>query len=136
VAFTSIVAISPPWRRSPQYVVTCRFYCEGFSRPIPSLFLLDSGADTTTIVAERFGLNFKKLKKGSTALTPAGPVETRAVNNVILIFSTENGKTHAEMLDRVDVISLPEAPFHGILGMDILGRFKWYRDKYLWRLKK
>jgi hypothetical protein len=120
----------------PRYVVGCRFYCAGLNNAVSSLFLLDSGADTTTIVAERFGLRFKSLKKGSVALTPAGPIKTRVVEDVILVFLTENAKRHAEVLDRADVISLPVSPYHGMLGMDILGRFNWQREQYVWRLKK
>jgi hypothetical protein len=103
---------------------------------VPSIFRLDSGADTTTIVAERFGLRFSSLERGSFALTPAGLIETRVARDAILIFLTENGKPHVEVLETVDVISLPQSPYHGMLGMDILGRFNWERNQYFWRLKK
>jgi len=36
----------------------------------------------------------------------------------------------------VDVVSLPEAPFHGILGLDVLDRFGWKKTRNLWILEK
>ena len=126
-----IVASKAPY--SKLYEVSCRLYCDGFTRPIPSTFLLDSGSDKTTVIAERFGLNIKSLPGSSVVLTATGRIHPALLRNVIIIFGVQNGRLHAEELDSVDVISLAEeAGFHGVLGMDVLDRFKWRKTGNLW----
>lgn len=129
-----IIATRHPFRK--HYEIGCRFYCAVFTRPLPSTFLLDSGADKTTIVAERFGLDITSLERSSYALTSAGVTRPHQVKDVIIIFSAESGQPHPELLNTADVITLPDAPFHGMLGMDILDRFKWKKGKGIWILEK
>ena len=129
-----IVATKRPL--SEMYEIGCRFHCELFRGLIPSIFLLDTGADKTTIIAERYNIDITTLERSSNALTAAGVTPTYAVRDAIIVFTTTADIPHPEYLDSVDVISLPDAPFHGILGMDILGRFRWKRDKYTWVLEK
>jgi predicted aspartyl protease len=118
------------------YQVGCRFHCELFKGFIPSIFLLDSGADTTTIIAERFNIDITSLSVTSSALTMAGVTQIHRVRDAIIVFMTDNQIPHPEFLNSVDVVSLPEAPFHGVLGMDILDRFKWRKSRNTWILDK
>ncbi|RLI30208.1 hypothetical protein DRO48_03685 [Candidatus Bathyarchaeota archaeon] len=107
------------------YYILCRFFCEELGKFLPAIFLIDTGAATTTIIAEAFGLNFKRLEEGSEVLTPAGFLITKKVHNATIAFTTSEGEIHVENLDEVDVISLKPPPsFHGMLGMDIFNRFK------------
>jgi hypothetical protein len=131
-----IAAFKRPFRRN--YEVGCRFTCSLFRGLIPSIFLLDSGADTTTIIAERYNIDITSLNNSSSsvALTAAGVTRVHCINDAIVVFMTLEHILHPEYLNAVDVVSLPEAPFHGILGLDVLDRFGWKKTRNLWILEK
>lgn len=112
------------------------FIVQVFRALFQSVFLLDSGADTTTIFAEGFNGDITTLSRASIALTAGGVTQTHQVQDAVIVFVTTNQKPHAEFLELADIISLPDAPFHGLLGMDILGRFKWKKSKYTWFLER
>jgi predicted aspartyl protease len=89
------------------------------------------------VIAERFGLNIESLPRSSVVLTATGRMRPALLRDVIIIFGTQNGRLHAEELDSIDVISLAEeAGFHGVLGMDVLDRFKWRKTGDSWFLEK
>jgi hypothetical protein len=130
-----IVATKVPFRKL--YEVPCRFYAANFTRFVPSTFYLDPGSDTTTIVAERFGLDIESLERAPyISLTLGGIVRPHILWDIVIMFSTVNGEPHIESLKSVDVVSQREAEFHGLLGMDILDRFRWRKGRGFWFLEK
>ena len=95
----------------------------------PTLFLVDLGATRTTLVAERLGLSCNGLGNGDPTLSSMGQHTPYCISNVLVVFETSHGKQHVELLEKVDVIKLENCPFDGLLGIDIVNRFRLRTDK-------
>jgi len=93
------------------------------------LFLIDSGTTRTTLVSEKFGIKCSSLKRGNRTLSSMGPHTPYSISSVIIVFRTSRGKHHVELLQKVDVIKLKNSPFDGLLGMDVIGRFRFRGNK-------
>lgn len=110
-------------------------------KAFPILFLVDTGASITTILAgdaKRIGINYKKLKKSKLpTIGIGGFTDTYELPDVTLVFEKEKGegreRFHAERLEKIDVVKQKEdekfkLPI-SVLGTDVLSRFKVTYDK-------
>lgn len=102
----------------------------------PIILLVDSGATVTTLLegdAERFGINFRKLKKSKIPVQVGGGIMyPYMLEDVALIFRTTNEKPHVERLRAIDVIKPTRTgtrPEFSLLGVDVLSRFKMTYNK-------
>jgi len=115
--------------RDGHYYITAIFACQNPELCKPALFLVDTGATITTIIAEKFEVDCSKLSEGVETTSSMGIHIPRVIQQAFMIFRTIKGKSHIEFLKKVDVIDIKDAPFDGLMGMDILSRFKIRLDK-------
>jgi len=89
--------------------------------------MVDNGATVTTLCAERLDADlFNTLPdaEGTTTTANGSMVPKVIANDPMLAFRTSTGQLCLEELDRADVCHLPNAPFDGLLGMDVQLRFR------------
>jgi len=93
--------------------------------------LIDTGASATTIMdgdVEFLGIDVQKLERASVSLIGiGGPVNTYVMKDTELVFTTEDGGEHAELMDALvvkhDLMQIPEELRKRILAMpSLLGR--------------
>jgi hypothetical protein len=93
--------------------------------------LIDTGASATTIMdgdVEFLGIDVQKLEKAPMSLIGiGGPVETHLMKGVELVFTTEDGGEHVELMDALivkhDLTGISEGLRRKILAMpSLLGR--------------
>jgi len=94
-------------------------------------FLIDTGASATTVVdgdVEFLGIDVQKLERASVSLIGiGGPVNTYVMKGAKLVFTTEDGGEHVELIDTLvvkhDLTQLSEELRKRILAMpSLLGR--------------
>lgn len=104
---------------------------------VPIWFLIDTGAETTTILqgdVKRIGLDRIKLKKAEhQAYGIGGFATTYELPDVTIVFEIGRGKFHFETLEKIDILKdekeeVMALPF-SLLGTDVLSRFKMIYDK-------
>ena len=95
------------------------------------VFLIDTGASHSFISyedAEIIGLDFDELRKGSPALGLGGVMETYVLDDVQLLFRSEQeGFLHVKNMDELGVLSKPShkalLTIPSVLGQDFLGDY-------------
>jgi len=127
------------WRWGAHYYIRAIFICERLRIREPIILLIDTGASTTTFFAEDVGLSpstYRALPLAATVMTLGGPQRPRRIPyEAQLVFATDVGRPYTVEFGGCDVISREgvgiERPLHfqGILGMDVINRFRrWSAD--------
>jgi len=126
------------YRFGPHYYVPSILHCPAYNVHFKPIFLLvDTGATTTTLFAEKIGLSqqtYENLPLSTEVITLGGTkIYRRIRQDVHLIFTTTfPEKLHTITLKGCDVIRLGEIGieeplYDGVLGMDVINRFKsWF----------
>jgi predicted aspartyl protease len=87
-------------------------------------FVVDTGASTTTLVAENLDIDCSKLEKADfTVMTAKGPQIPFVLRDIVLVMRSVKRKLVPVELATVDVIR-EHIGVDGLLGMDVLDKFK------------
>ena len=105
------------------YWLPCFLVCSNPEIAKPLQFVVDTGASSTTLVANVIELDYDGLDEGRPVMTANGIQVPRIIRDAIILFRTSKGKIYPIEIECIDVINLDPPPFDGLLGMDILSQF-------------
>jgi predicted aspartyl protease len=106
------------------YWIPCFFICSSREILKPLELLIDTGASITTVFSEFIEMDCNGLENGVPVQTANGLKSPFLLREVILIFRTTKGKLLPINLEYIDVIDMENPTLAGVLGMDVLSKFK------------
>lgn len=118
------------------YWIPCLLVCPNNEVIKPLELVVDTGATTTTVFSEYIGMDCNGLACGVEVLTANGPQIPHTIRNVILLFRTSKEKIYPVELDAIDVVEIENPPIAGLLGMDVLSKFRIHLTPRYVTLKK
>lgn len=107
----------------PHYYIVSRFFCRELGFFAQAIFIVDTGATRTTVIADALGLRYEELEAGERMLAMGGWITPRMIHDVRIAFFTEEKDVYMVGLDNACVIDIEPQRFTGVLGLDVLDKF-------------